>query len=100
MVASGSPKPLSLVLCPAVSLLCSNPAGSHDHPARDARALAQRITASFDGITVRASATESPRQRTSPIDRFGPIPTFALYNLMVTRLAYPVQGARAVGPGW
>src|SRR6185436_20333774 len=30
-----------MVLYPAVSLVSINPAGSHDHPARDARALAQ-----------------------------------------------------------
>src|SRR5712672_3520475 len=30
-----------MVLDPAVSLVSINPAGSHNHPARDARALAQ-----------------------------------------------------------
>jgi hypothetical protein len=40
MVASGS-RTVILVLYPAVSLVSSNPQGSHNHPARDARALAQ-----------------------------------------------------------
>jgi hypothetical protein len=34
-------KPWSLVLYPAVSLVSINPEGSHNHPARDPRALAQ-----------------------------------------------------------
>jgi hypothetical protein len=40
MVASGS-RTMTLVLDPAVSLVSINPAGSHNHPARDTRALAQ-----------------------------------------------------------
>ena len=40
MVASGSPTMIAGSY-PAVSLVSINPAGSHDHPARDARALAQ-----------------------------------------------------------
>jgi hypothetical protein len=39
MVASGS-RTMMLVPDPAVPLVSINPAGSHDHPARDARALA------------------------------------------------------------
>jgi len=38
MVASGEQR--SLVLYPAVSLVSVDPAGSHDHPSRDAGALA------------------------------------------------------------
>ena len=40
MVASGS-RTMIVVLYPAVSLVSNDPKGSHNHPAGDARALAQ-----------------------------------------------------------
>src|SRR5260370_26727173 len=57
---------------PAVSLVSSNPEGSHNHPARDARALAQsrlsRLLALEVAPTGRATADRHRAARIGPAD--------------------------------
>src|SRR5260370_41331366 len=64
--------PRSLVLYPAVSLVSINPEGSHNHPARDARALAQGRLSLLLALEVaptgRATADRHGAARIDPAD--------------------------------
>src|SRR6185295_13640848 len=61
-----------MVLYPAVSLVSINPAGSHNHPARDARALASGrfslLLALEVAPTGRATADRNGAARVDPAD--------------------------------
>src|ERR1700694_2621839 len=61
-----------LVLYPAVSLVSINPEGSHNHPARDARALAQGRLSLLLALEVapigRATADRHGAARIDPAD--------------------------------
>src|SRR3984957_7786937 len=61
-----------MVLYPAVSLVSSNPQGSHDHAARDARALAQGRLSSLLALEIastgRAAASRDGAARADPAD--------------------------------
>src|SRR5258708_23649478 len=61
-----------LVLYPAVSLVSINPAGSHNHPARDARALAQGRLSLLLALEVaharRAATDRDGSSRADPAD--------------------------------
>src|ERR1700721_785640 len=63
-----------MVLYPAVSLVSSNPQGSHDHAARDARALAQgRLSSRLAleiGSTGGAAASRDGAARADPADEY------------------------------
>src|SRR5258707_14168986 len=60
---------------PAVSLVSINPAGSHDHPARDARAVAQGRLSLLLALEVapigRATADRNGAARVDPADEHG-----------------------------
>src|SRR5215469_6128691 len=62
-----------MVLYPAVSLVSSNPGGSHDHPAGDARALAQSRISPLLALEVaptrRATADRRGGARNDPADQ-------------------------------
>src|SRR5260370_21101055 len=64
-----------MVLYPAVSLVSINPAGSHNHPARDARALAQGRLSLLLALEVapigRATADRNEAARIDPADEHG-----------------------------
>src|SRR6201986_3369631 len=59
-----------MVLYPAVSLVSNNPQGSHDHAARDARALAQGRLSSLLALEIastgRAAASRDGAARADP----------------------------------
>src|ERR1700730_15891030 len=63
-----------MVLYPAVSLVSSNPEGSHDHTARDARALAQGRLSSLLALEIastgRAAASRDGAARADPADEY------------------------------
>src|ERR1700692_4433042 len=63
-----------MVLYPAVSLVSSNPQGSHDHAARDARALAQGRLSSLLALEIastgRAAARRDGAARADPADEY------------------------------
>src|SRR6201997_5164649 len=63
-----------MVLYPAVSMVSINPEGSHDHTARDARALAQgRLSALLAleiASTGRAAASRDGAARADPADEY------------------------------
>src|ERR1700722_12756616 len=63
-----------MVLYPAVSLVSSNPQGSHDHAARDARALAQGRLSALLALEVastgRAAASRDGAARADPADEY------------------------------
>jgi len=63
-----------MVLYPAVSLVSSNPQGSHDHAARDARALAQGRLSSLLALEIastgRAAASRDGAARADPADEY------------------------------
>jgi hypothetical protein len=54
-----------MVLYPAVSLVSINPEGSHDHSARDARALAQGRLSAY--LATLGCATSNPSLSSSPL---------------------------------
>src|SRR6202021_1016686 len=64
-----------MVLYPAVSLVSINPAGSHNHPARDTRALAQGRLSLLLALEVappgRATADRHGAARVDPADEHG-----------------------------
>src|ERR1700731_950784 len=64
-----------MVLYPAVSVVSINPAGSHNHPARDARTLAQSwlsLLLALEGApTGRATADRHGAARAGPADERG-----------------------------
>jgi hypothetical protein len=72
MVASGSRAMIAGFFCPAVSLVSINPEGSHNHPARDARALAQGRLSLLLALEVaptgRATADRHGDARVDPAD--------------------------------
>jgi hypothetical protein len=63
-----------MVLYPAVSLVSSNPQGSHDHAARDARALAQGRLSSLLALEIaskgRAAASRDGAARADSADEY------------------------------
>jgi hypothetical protein len=85
---------------PVVSLVSINPEGSHNHPARDARALAQGglslLLALEVAATGRATADRHGDARVDPADepRKSAFAQSSVAKYMVKRRAPPSQGWR------